>query len=211
MIAIDTNILIYACDKSDARRQQIALDLIAEAVDGILLWQVACEFVAASRKPSAQGFTAAHAWSRLSEFVGVLRLALPTAGILERARTLHVTHGVSFWDATIWRRASKPVWTCSTLRTSLGSIRLVPSESSIHSSETVETPRSRRQDRPGASVKPLVAACVLCLVLPRVGLAQVPTGTISWCRAGPGQRRDRWSGRAGGQPRDRPRAEHHHR
>jgi predicted nucleic acid-binding protein len=70
-------------------------------VDGILLWQVACEFVAASRKLSAQGFTAAHAWSRLSEFVGVLRLALPTAGILERARTLHLTHGVSFWDATI--------------------------------------------------------------------------------------------------------------
>jgi predicted nucleic acid-binding protein len=101
MIALDTNILIYACDKSDARRQQIALDLIADAVDGILLWQVACEFVAASRKLSAQGFTAAHAWSRLSEFVGVLRLALPTAGILERARTLHVTHGVSFWDATI--------------------------------------------------------------------------------------------------------------
>ena len=28
-------------------------------------------------------------------------------------------------------------------------------------------------------MKPLVAACVLCLVLPRVGLAQVPTGTIS--------------------------------
>ena len=101
MIALDTNILIYACDKSDARRQQIALDLIADAADGILLWQVACEFVAASRKLSAQGFTAAHAWSRLSEFVGVLRLALPTAGILERARTLHATHGVSFWDATI--------------------------------------------------------------------------------------------------------------
>src|SRR5688572_22157307 len=34
-------------------------------------------------------------------------------------------------------------------------------------------------DRPGARVKPLAAACVLCLVLPRVGLAQVPTGTIT--------------------------------
>jgi hypothetical protein len=145
MIALDTNILIYACDKSDARRQQIALDLIADAVDGILLWQVACEFVAASRKLSAQGFTAAHAWSRLSEFVGVLRLALPTAGILERARTLHVTHGVSFGMPRSWRRASKPMWTCSTLRTSLGSIRSVPLKSSIHSVETASTPCSRRQ------------------------------------------------------------------
>ena len=64
MIALDTNILIYACDKSDAARQQIAVDLIAGAVDGVLLWQVACEFVAASRKLSTQGFTASHAWSR---------------------------------------------------------------------------------------------------------------------------------------------------
>ena len=28
MIALDTNVLIYACDKSDSRRQQIALTLI---------------------------------------------------------------------------------------------------------------------------------------------------------------------------------------
>ena len=101
MIALDTNILIYACDRSEAARQQVALDLIAGAADGVLLWQVACEFVAASRKLSGQGFTASHAWSRLSEFLGVLRLVLPTAGILERARALHVTHSVSFWDATI--------------------------------------------------------------------------------------------------------------
>jgi predicted nucleic acid-binding protein len=28
MIALDTNILIYACDNSDAARQHVALDLI---------------------------------------------------------------------------------------------------------------------------------------------------------------------------------------
>jgi predicted nucleic acid-binding protein len=52
MIALDTNILIYACDKADLKRQQVALDLISSANDGVLLWQVACEFVAASRKLS---------------------------------------------------------------------------------------------------------------------------------------------------------------
>ena len=41
MIALDTNILIYCCDKSDSRRQQVALELVAKAVDGVLLWQVA--------------------------------------------------------------------------------------------------------------------------------------------------------------------------
>jgi predicted nucleic acid-binding protein len=31
MIAVDTNVLIYACDQSDPRKQTIALDLIAAA------------------------------------------------------------------------------------------------------------------------------------------------------------------------------------
>ncbi|MEA2337506.1 MAG: hypothetical protein QOE82_1513 [Thermoanaerobaculia bacterium] len=50
MIAVDTNVLIYACDQSEPRRQTIALDLIAASTQGVLLWQVACEFLAASRK-----------------------------------------------------------------------------------------------------------------------------------------------------------------
>jgi predicted nucleic acid-binding protein len=54
MIALDTNVLIYACDKSDPARQQIALDLVANTTDGVILWQVACEFVAASRKLDRQ-------------------------------------------------------------------------------------------------------------------------------------------------------------
>lgn len=69
MIALDTNVLIYCCDKRDARRQQAALDLVAATTDGILPWQVACEFIAASRKLAGQGFTAAHAWQRLAEFL----------------------------------------------------------------------------------------------------------------------------------------------
>jgi predicted nucleic acid-binding protein len=101
MIALDTNVLLYACDRADSRRQQIAIDLIANSRDGVLLWQVACEFVAASRKLGAQGFTASDAWNRLTEFLTLLRLILPTVGVLERGQRLHATHGVSFWDALI--------------------------------------------------------------------------------------------------------------
>ncbi len=50
MIAIDTNILVYARDPRDARKQAIAASLIASEGDFVLLWQVACEFIAASRK-----------------------------------------------------------------------------------------------------------------------------------------------------------------
>ena len=45
MIAVDTNVLIYACDQADAKRQKVALDLITNAQDGVLLWQVGCEFI----------------------------------------------------------------------------------------------------------------------------------------------------------------------
>jgi predicted nucleic acid-binding protein len=45
----DTNVLIYACDQADSRRQRVALDLIANSTDGVPLWQVACEFLSASR------------------------------------------------------------------------------------------------------------------------------------------------------------------
>ena len=41
MIAVDTNVLIYACDQADPRRQKLALDLITNTQDGVLLWQVA--------------------------------------------------------------------------------------------------------------------------------------------------------------------------
>jgi hypothetical protein len=87
MVALNANVLIYACDKADASRQQVALDLISNANYGVLLWQVACEFVAASRKPRHQGFTTADAWNRLADYQAIVRSsARSSARALERAR-----------------------------------------------------------------------------------------------------------------------------
>jgi predicted nucleic acid-binding protein len=101
MTALDTNVLIYACDKADLVRQQIAIDLVSSAGDGVLLWQVACEFVAASRKLRSQGFTTADAWDRLADYLALFPLILPSARGLERTRILHTEDGWSFWDAMI--------------------------------------------------------------------------------------------------------------
>jgi hypothetical protein len=38
MTAIDTNILIYCCDQSDRSKQERALEVVATADDGVLLW-----------------------------------------------------------------------------------------------------------------------------------------------------------------------------
>jgi predicted nucleic acid-binding protein len=101
MIAVDTNVLIYCCDEGDARRQKIALDLVTSARDGLLLWQVAGEFIAASRKLGAQGFSAAAAWARLADFLELFPLVLPTPQVLVHARRLHSEQQVAFWDAML--------------------------------------------------------------------------------------------------------------
>ncbi len=101
MIALDTNVLIYACDRSSPERQKRAAELIDRATDGVLLWQVACEFVAASRKLASQGFTPLDAWNRLAEFQALFPLVQPGPGILHYARDLHLSQGVSFWDSMI--------------------------------------------------------------------------------------------------------------
>jgi predicted nucleic acid-binding protein len=101
MTALDTNVLIYACDRADSRKQQIALDLITDTVDGVLLWQVAGEFISASRKLAKQGFTSQDAWNRLAEFRDVFPLVLPLTNALSRAQELHLLHNVAFWDAMI--------------------------------------------------------------------------------------------------------------
>jgi predicted nucleic acid-binding protein len=101
MTALDTNVFIYACDKSEPERQKKALDLIDRVTDGVLPWQVACEFIAASRKLREQGFTPEDAWARLTDFRQLFRLVVPSSAVLPAAQNLHLKHNVSFWDALI--------------------------------------------------------------------------------------------------------------
>ncbi len=50
MNAVDTNILIYVNDPRDPVEQEIAISLVSTLTESILLWQVASEYLAASRK-----------------------------------------------------------------------------------------------------------------------------------------------------------------
>lgn len=98
--AFDTNVVVYACDKSDAGKRQIAHALL-DTDAGVILWQVACEFIGASRKLTDQGFSPAHAWRHLGLLLDSLPLVIPTRLVLDRARVLHVEQQWSFWDALI--------------------------------------------------------------------------------------------------------------
>lgn len=76
--------------------------MISRTSSGVLPWQVACEFIAASRKLERQASTGADAWARLADFMGVFRLVFPDeSSVLDRARHLHLDRKVAFWDAMI--------------------------------------------------------------------------------------------------------------
>lgn len=100
MIAFDTNVLIYACDRMSGRKHEIARDLVSSTRDGVILWQAAVEFIAAFRKVGDQDSTH-EAWEYLQEFLDLMQLILPQRGVLERARVLHVEGRWSSWDALI--------------------------------------------------------------------------------------------------------------
>lgn len=101
MNAVDTNVLIYVRDPRDPVKQQKAVKLTTSLSDGALLWQVACEFVAASRKLAPFGFTQAQAWREVERLRVLWKLILPSENVLPRAEQLTATNNLSFWDAMI--------------------------------------------------------------------------------------------------------------
>lgn len=107
MNAVDTNVLIYAYDESSPAKQERARALLTSMEDGVLLWQVACEFIAASRKLVAQGTELAVAWDRLDEIRGAFRVVVPTEGVLRRAREISSRTRAHFWDAMIFAACSE--------------------------------------------------------------------------------------------------------
>ena len=62
MNAVDTNILIYVNDPRDPVKQRVAISLVSALTEGVLLWQVACEYLAASRKLESLGYDRAQAY-----------------------------------------------------------------------------------------------------------------------------------------------------
>ena len=101
MNAVDTNVLIYAHDRRDPRKQAVAVSLIQSQADGSLLWQVACEYLSASRKLESQGYSLEQAWQDIRDLRSVWTTILPTWGVLDRAETLMASFSLSFWDALV--------------------------------------------------------------------------------------------------------------
>ena len=101
MNAVDTNVLIYPHDPRDGSKQQAASSLVASLADGVLLWQVACEYLAASRKLEPFGYGFEQACMDIRELTQVWTTLLPTMHILDRAEQLLSRYSLSYWDSLV--------------------------------------------------------------------------------------------------------------
>ena len=101
MNAVDTNILVYVHDPRDTAKQATAASLVKNLVDGILLWQVAVEYLANAHKLKSHGFDLNRAFQVVDGLCQVWKLAAPTPGVLVRCQKLMNSISISYWDALI--------------------------------------------------------------------------------------------------------------
>ncbi|NJL00589.1 MAG: PIN domain-containing protein [Spirulinaceae cyanobacterium SM2_1_0] len=101
MNAVDTNILIYVNDPRDPAKQAMAASLVSSLTDGVLVWQVACEYLAASRKLEPLGYNGVQAYQYVRDLQQVWYTVLPTWAVIDRSEDLMSRFSLSHWDSMV--------------------------------------------------------------------------------------------------------------
>ncbi len=107
-VLVDTNVLVYAYDRSEPVKQRRALevlDQLAVAGAGALTAQVLAEFFVTLTTKIAAPLSVSAAYQRLANYLRSWTV-LDTTGliVLEAARGVR-DHQFNFWDAQIWAAA----------------------------------------------------------------------------------------------------------
>ena len=106
MIAIDTNVILYAIDSRDLNKRAAARALLRQLGtppnSGVLLWQVYAELAKQLRAWRDAKRISARA---LARYLHVIRrlfpLVMPTPAVLDRALLVADLHSLSHWDSMI--------------------------------------------------------------------------------------------------------------
>jgi predicted nucleic acid-binding protein len=103
---LDTNILIYAFDSTDTRKQSIARKLVEEGVAGRcqISLQVLAEFAAVQLRKSR---TPAEAVLEILDTLRPIPARPPDPGIVRRAVEAHAIYGVHFYDGMVIAAAER--------------------------------------------------------------------------------------------------------
>lgn len=104
-VFLDTNVLVYAYDRSEPEKQQHAvrvLDALVTGKRGVMSAQVLAEFFVAVTRKIAAPLTVEEGYERVQNYLRscmVLNLTGPV--VLEAIRGVR-DHRFHFWDAMIW-------------------------------------------------------------------------------------------------------------
>ena len=101
MNAVDMNVLIYVHDDREPEKKALARELIDRLEEGLLLWQVACEYVAAARKLAPQGYTPQNARQDVDDLRHLWTTTLPSWKVFDRSAGLTERYSLSSWDALL--------------------------------------------------------------------------------------------------------------
>jgi predicted nucleic acid-binding protein len=105
---VDTNVLVYAYDRSEPEKQEKALELLDELVltnKGVLSVQVLGEFLVTVVRKLAKPLSAQEAYDRVVNYIESWPvLEITPQIVLEAARGVR-NHNLSYWDAQVWATA----------------------------------------------------------------------------------------------------------
>ena len=88
-------------DTRDLIKQAKAVALVKGLPDAVLLWQVANEYLAASRKLVPFGYNQAQAFQDINNWRKVWKTILPTWAVMDKAEDVRQRFNLSFWDAMV--------------------------------------------------------------------------------------------------------------
>ena len=104
---LDTNILVYANDKSDPRKQISATKLVSDCIaehKGVISTQVLQEYACVALHKLRQELPIIR--RRLSQFQS-LKVVQVTPVLISRALELHAQYKIHYWDAAILAAAEE--------------------------------------------------------------------------------------------------------
>ena len=107
-ILVDTNVLVYAYDRSESeklRRALVVLDRLVETGTGVLSTQVLAEFYDAVTRKLRLPLTPDQAAQRLEHYTQAWTVLSVTAPVVLEAVRGAQRYGFHFWDAQIWASA----------------------------------------------------------------------------------------------------------
>ncbi len=107
-VLVDTNVLVYAYDRSEPEKQKRALevlDCLAVSGAGVISTQVLSEFFVAVTRKIAVPLSVSDAYDRVQNYLQSWTVIDLTGMVVMEAARGVCDHQFNFWDAQIWAAA----------------------------------------------------------------------------------------------------------